>query len=284
MMPDVTNATPSEHLDPASGTTDDPLGLPAGTPAGQAVIITGAGSGIGRTTARALAGLGCRIACLDVDADAAQQTVKIISGDGADAGNPDRVFALEIDVTDEQSVRSAMTEAAGRLGPVHALVNCVGITGRTNVLSHEVPMEDFDRVVAVNLRGALLLSRAVLPGMIERGYGRILQVASIAGKEGNAGMVSYSASKAGLIGMVKSQGKEYAGTGVTVNALAPAVIQTPMVAALPPEQVRYMTDKIPMGRLGELGEVAALIAFAISPASAFVTGFTWDMSGGRATY
>ena len=109
-------------------------------------------------------------------------------------------------------------------------------------------------------------------------------MASIAGKEGNAGMVSYSASKAGLIGMVKSQGKEYAQTGVTVNALAPAVIRTPMVDALPPEQVRYMTEKIPMARLGDLGEIAALICFAISPAAAFVTGFTWDMSGGRATY
>ena len=249
---------------------------PASSPAGQSVIIAGAGSGIGRATAYALGALGCRVGCLDVNLAAAQETAETI-------GEP-AAFALALDVTDATSVTDAVAAAVARLDGVQGLVNCVGITGRTNLLSHEVPVDDFDRVVAVNLRGALLLSRAVLPGMVERGYGRILHVASIAGKEGNAGMVSYSASKAGLIGMVKAQGKEYAGTGVTVNAVAPAVIHTPMVDAMPPEQVRYMTDRIPMGRLGELSEIAALIAFAISPATAFVTGFTWDMTGGRATY
>lgn len=239
------------------------------------MIVAGAGSGIGRATTYALAALGCRIGCLDVNLAAAQET--------ADAAG-DQAFAIELDVTDAVSVTEAVAAAEQRLDGPQALVNCVGITGRTNLLSHEVPIDDFDRVVAVNLRGALLLSRAVLPGMVARGYGRILHVASIAGKEGNAGMVSYSASKAGLIGMVKAQGKEYAGTGVTVNAVAPAVIHTPMVDAMPPEQVRYMTDRIPMGRLGELDEIAALIGFAISPATSFITGFTWDMTGGRATY
>jgi 3-oxoacyl-[acyl-carrier protein] reductase len=244
------------------------------------VVVAGAGSGIGRAVAEALTDLGCRVACLDVNTAAVQDVATQLAGPaGADA-----VFALPLDVTRAESVSDAIGEADRRLGGVQALVNCVGITGQTNLRSHEVPIDDFDRVVAVNLRGALLLSQAVLPGMVERGYGRILQVASIAGKEGNAGMVSYSATKAGLIGMVKAQGKEYAQTGVTVNALAPAVIHTPMVDAMPAEQVRYMTERIPMARLGRLGEIAALITFAISPAAAFVTGFTWDMSGGRATY
>lgn len=258
----------------------DRLAVPAATPAGHGVVVAGAGSGIGRAVADALSGLGCRVACLDLNTAAAQEVATRLAG----RTGADDVFALPLDVTRADSVTEAIDAAGRRLGGVHALVNCVGITGRTNLKSHEVPIDDFDRVVAVNLRGALLLSQAVLPGMVERGYGRILHVASIAGKEGNAGMVSYSATKAGLIGMVKAQGKEYALTGVTVNALAPAVVHTPMLDALPAEQVRYMTEKIPMARLGQLGEIAALISFAISPAAAFVTGFTWDMSGGRATY
>jgi 3-oxoacyl-[acyl-carrier protein] reductase len=127
-------------------------------------------------------------------------------------------------------------------------------------------------------------SQAVLPGMLEQNYGRILHVASIAGKEGNAGMAAYSATKAGLIGLVKSMAKDYAETGITINALAPAVIQTPMVDALPQATVDYMTAKIPMRRCGTLQEVAAMIAWIVSPACSFTTGFTFDLSGGRATY
>lgn len=244
---------------------------------GQRVVVCGAGSGIGRATAYDLVARGCRIACLDVDEAAVRELAEDFRMAGAATHGP-------LDVTDTDSVDRAIASAAAALGGVDALVNCVGITGRTGINSHEVPIPDFDKVVTVNLRGAFLLSRAVLPGMVERGYGRILHVASIAGKEGNAGMVSYSASKAGLIGMVKAQAKEYATTGVTINALAPAVIQTPLVEAMPAAQVKYMTDKIPMNRLGTLPEATAMVAFAISPATAFVTGFTWDLSGGRATY
>jgi 3-oxoacyl-[acyl-carrier protein] reductase len=147
-----------------------------------------------------------------------------------------------------------------------------------------VALADFDRVCALNLRAALMLSQAVLPGMLARGYGRVLHVASIAGKEGNKGMTAYSASKAGLIGLVKSMGKDYAESGVTVNALAPAVIRTPLVEALPQATVDYMTEKIPMRRCGELREAASCIAWIISPACSFTTGFTFDLSGGRATY
>jgi len=141
-----------------------------------------------------------------------------------------------------------------------------------------------ERLLRVNFFGSYLTSKAVLPGMISRGYGRVLHIASIAGKEGNAGMLGYSASKAAVIGMAKVQGKEVAGTGVTVNALAPAVIQTPMVAAMPAEQVNYMTAKIPMGRCGSLDELVAMVEFIVSPACSFTTGFTFDLTGGRATY
>jgi 2-dehydro-3-deoxy-L-rhamnonate dehydrogenase (NAD+) len=170
------------------------------------------------------------------------------------------------------------------LGSLEALVNCAGITGKTNVKGHEVDLADFDAVYRINLRGALVVAQAVLPRMLAQNYGRILQVASIAGKEGNAGMAAYSASKAGLIGLVKSMAKDYAETGVTINALAPAVIQTPLVDALPQATIDYMTAKIPMRRCGTLEEVAAMIAWIVSPACSFTTGFTFDLSGGRATY
>jgi 3-oxoacyl-[acyl-carrier protein] reductase len=127
-------------------------------------------------------------------------------------------------------------------------------------------------------------ARAVLPWMLKRNYGRILHIASVAGKEGNAGMLAYSASKAAVIGMTKVQGKEYAETGITVNALAPAVIKTPMVEAMPEAQVKYMTDKIPMKRCGTLEEIAHMAEFIVSPETGFTTGFTFDMTGGRATY
>src|SRR6266511_2406150 len=142
----------------------------------------------------------------------------------------------------------------------------------------------FAYVFDVNVVGSFLTSRAVLPHMLRRNYGRILHIASIAGKEGNAGMLAYSASKAAIIAMTKVQGKEYAETGITVNALAPAVIRTALVDAMPDEQVKYMTDKIPMKRCGTLEEFADMAAFIVSEENSFTTGFTFDLSGGRATY
>jgi 3-oxoacyl-[acyl-carrier protein] reductase len=170
------------------------------------------------------------------------------------------------------------------LEQLHGVVNCAAITGKTNIKAHEVSLDNFDEVYRINLRGALILSQAVLPHMLQKGYGRLLHIASIAGKDGNAGMTAYSTTKAGLIGMVKSMGKDYAETGITINALAPAVIRTPMVAALPDATVKYMTDKIPMKRCGELDEAAQMIAWILSPACSFTTGFTFDLTGGRATY
>ena len=239
------------------------------------VAVVGAASGIGAETARFLAGEGVRVACLDANADGAAEVAKGIGGEA---------FSGPCDITDPAAVDGAVAAAARTLGQIHGLVNCAGITGKTNVRGHEVDLADFDRVYAINLRGAFLVSRAIIRHMLPFGYGRVLHVASIAGKEGNAGMTAYSATKAGLIGLVKSLGKDYPETGITINALAPAVIRTPMVDALPEATVKYMTDKIPMRRCGELQEAAAMIAWIVSPACSFTTGFTFDLSGGRATY
>lgn len=165
------------------------------------------------------------------------------------------------------------------------LVQSAGITGRTGIpFAEDVDPDNFDLVMAINTKGVFLGCKAVLGGMRARGWGRVVNIASIAGKDGNAGMCAYSTSKAAVIGMTKGIGKEYAETGVTVNAVAPAVIRTAMVAAMPETQVKYMTDKIPMKRTGEIEEIAALVDFIASPACSFTTGFTFDATGGRAVY
>lgn len=242
------------------------------------VAVVGAASGIGLAAAQFLAGQGARIACLDANAAGAAAAASAIDAAGGQA------IGLGLDVTRDAEIAPALQQVADRFGGIDALVNCAGITGRTNIPGHQVAIEDFDLVYRINLRGAFLLSQHVLPFMLRKNYGRLLHVASIAGKEGNAGMAAYSATKAGLIGLVKSLGKDYAETGITVNALAPAVIRTPMVAALPQATVDYMTAKIPMKRCGDLAEAAQMIAWIVSPASSFTTGFTFDLSGGRATY
>ncbi len=242
---------------------------------GQSIAVVGGARGIGAEVTARLAAGGAAVAVLDQDGDQAAAVASALEG----------ATHEQVDVTDRGAVEVAVTRLeAWAPGGLHGLVNCAGIVGMSGRPSHEIDVRDFEQVLQVNLVGAFNLSHAVLPGMVGRGYGRILHVASIAGKEGNAGMVSYSASKAGLIGMVKSQGKEYAESGVTINALAPAVIHTDLVAAMPDEQVRYMTDKIPMQRFGSLEECAELIAWIVSPACSFTTGFTFDLSGGRAVY
>ncbi len=242
------------------------------------VAVMGAGSGIGRAAAEFLAEQGVSVACLDRALGAADDTAKAIGAAGGKA------MAAAADVTDDASLAPALDRVEEAFGRIHGLVNCAGITGRTNIKGHDVDMADFDAVYRVNLRGAMALSKAALPRMLKHRYGRLLHVASIAGKEGNAGMAAYSATKAGLIGLVKSLAKDYPESGVTINALAPAVIRTPMVDVLPEATVTYMTDKIPMRRCGELEEVAQLIGWIVSPACSFTTGFTFDLSGGRATY
>ncbi len=242
------------------------------------VVVVGAGRGIGRATADLLASHGVAVGCLDSDGVTAQAAAEAIKARGG------RAVAGRIDVAEDASIGPAIDAAARFLGRIDGLVNCAGITGNTNIKAHEVDPEDFDRVCRINLRGAFLLSKHVLPHMLARNYGRVLHIASIAGKEGNAGMTAYSASKAGLIGMVKSMAKDYVDRGITINALAPAVIRTPMVDAMPKASQDYMTAKIPMGRCGELEEAAQMIAWIVSPACSFTTGFTFDLTGGRATY
>jgi NAD(P)-dependent dehydrogenase (short-subunit alcohol dehydrogenase family) len=189
-----------------------------------------------------------------------------------------------VDITREDMVKSAIEKVAERFGRIDLLINSAGITGKTNIKSHEVATEDLLSVFNVNFMGSYFTSKYALPVMLRHNYGRILHIASIAGKEGNAGMLAYSSSKAAVIGMTKVQGKEYAGTGITVNALAPAVIRTALVEAMPEAQVRYMTDKIPMGRCGTLEEASDLVVFIVSEQTSFTTGFIFDLSGGRATY
>jgi 3-oxoacyl-[acyl-carrier protein] reductase len=239
------------------------------------VVVVGAASGIGLQAARFLSGQGVRIAALDRNKDGVEATAKELGK---------KAIARAVDVTDWNAVQDAIDGIAEEFGKIDALVNCAGITGKTNVPTHEVDIDDFDAVYRINLKGAFLLSKAVLPHMLAKKYGRILHVASIAGKEGNAGMAAYSSTKAGLIGLVKTLGKDYAESGITVNGLAPAVIRTPMVDALPQATIDYMTAKIPMHRCGELQEAAELIGWIVSPACSFTTGFTFDLTGGRAVY
>ncbi|MFN8348145.1 MAG: SDR family NAD(P)-dependent oxidoreductase [Spirosomataceae bacterium] len=242
---------------------------------GQAALITGAASGIGLAIARTLLAEGVKAALLDFNEEGLHREFESYG---------DQVLLIGIDVTDEAQVQAVVEQAVAHFGRVDILVNCVGITGVTNLKSHEVSSENMHKVFEVNFMSCFYTSKAVLPSMMAQNYGRILHIASIAGKEGNAGMLAYSASKAAVIGLTKVQGKEYAEYGITVNALAPAVIQTPLVDAMPEVQVKYMTDKIPMKRCGTLEEAANLAAYIVSSKNSFTTGFTFDLSGGRATY
>jgi 2-dehydro-3-deoxy-L-rhamnonate dehydrogenase (NAD+) len=241
----------------------------------QQAVVTGGASGIGLAVAKKLHSLGVKLVLCDSDEKKFEAARDALSAD---------CRTLCLDVTDLKAVESAFGKIINQTGAIDILVNSAGITGITNVKSHEVDPANVELVFRINFFGSFSTSRAVLPGMLRQSYGRILHIASIAGKEGNAGMMAYSASKAAVIGMTKSQGKELAETGITVNALAPAVILTPMVAAMPPAQVTYMTDKIPMKRCGTLEEIADLAAFIVSPEASFTTGFTFDLTGGRATY
>jgi 3-oxoacyl-[acyl-carrier protein] reductase len=242
------------------------------------VLVVGAGSGIGAGIAGLLGEAGMTVVCVDREAAAAASVAGAIEDGGG------RAFAIPADISDEHSVEQCFDDAGRAVGQLHAVVNSAGVQGALGVRTDEVEVEAFDATYAVNLRGAFLVSRAAVRRMLSFGYGRIVHIASIAGKEGNPNMVCYSATKAGLIGLVKAQGKEYAEDGITVNAIAPAVIQTPFLDTQPAEVIDYMTSRIPMRRTGTVAEVASLVAFVISPECGFTTGFTFDLSGGRATY
>jgi len=237
----------------------------------QVAVITGGSSGLGLSIAKALIASGAHVAILDLKTD-------------PDAENDPNIFFQSIDITQEDKVREAINIIGNKFGRIDILVNSAGIADNKNIKSHETITEQIRRVFEVNFMGSYFTSKYVIPYMVKKNYGRILHIASIAGKEGNVGMLAYSSSKAAVIGMTKVQGKEYAETGITVNALAPAVIQTPMVDAMAPDQVKYMTDKIPMKRCGTLEEIANIALYIVSPKNSFTTAFTFDLSGGRATY
>ena len=239
----------------------------------QVSVITGSATGLGFSIASKLIANGAQVVLLDKDLGAVSAAKSRIGGE-----------CHVLDVTVEGDVVDVLNGVVARYGRIDILVNSAGITGATGIKCHETDSSDIRGVFDVNFMGSYYTSKHVLPTMLKNHYGRILHIASIAGKEGNAGMLGYSASKAAVIGMTKVQGKEYAETGITINALAPAVIQTAMVDAMPPAQVKYMTDKIPMKRCGTLEEVADLATFIVSPMNSFTTGFTFDLSGGRATY
>jgi len=244
----------------------------------QIAIVTGGARGIGEAVARRLASEGAVVVLFDRLADEVNEAAYRMSADGMTAES------MAVDITDEDSVRTSIAEVVAQHGKLDVMVNCAGIVGPNNTKITEYDTAAFDEIYAINLRGSFLMTKFALEPMLAQGYGRILLYASIGGKEGNPGMVGYAATKAGVLGLVKGVGKEYAETGVTVNGIAPAVIRTPMVDAADPEMVKYMTDRIPMKRTGSLEEAAAMSAFIVSRENSFSTGYVFDLSGGRATY
>ena len=240
-------------------------------------VVTGAGSGIGAAVATRLATDGFHVAVADLRPDAAAATVAAITSAGGHA------HSVEVDVSSEPSVRAMVHSVLARHGRIDSLVNNAGIAGQS-ALSWELPDGEWEKVLAIDLSGVYYGCRAVLPHMLERGSGRIVNVASIAGKEGNPNAVPYSAAKAGVIGLTKAIAKEVATRGVLVNCVTPAVIETPILSQVSEQHIQYMVSRIPMGRTGKPEEVAALISWLCSDECTFSTGATFDISGGRATY
>jgi NAD(P)-dependent dehydrogenase (short-subunit alcohol dehydrogenase family) len=241
---------------------------------GQTAIVTGAATGIGEAIAHRLCDAGATVVIADIDAAGAILVQSRLRGDG---------LAVETDVTNPESIAAAVAYVLERTGRIDILVNNAGIAG-TSAPLWEQSDKDWNRALAVNLSSVFYFCRAVIPHMREKQYGRIINIASIAGKEGNPRMVPYSATKAGVIGLTKSLGKEVATEGICVNAVTPAVVQTRILEQLTPEQVSYMTERIPMRRTGKPEEIAAVVHFLASPDCSFVTAQCYDASGGRATY
>jgi 3-oxoacyl-[acyl-carrier protein] reductase len=240
---------------------------------GKTALVTGGGQGIGEAICIRLAAAGAKVGVFDLDAARAQRVALAIGGLGL-AGN----------VTAEADIDSAVGDLKDRFGGIDILVNNAGITGKAGKL-WELSRADWESVLAVNVLGPVLCCQAVVPLMREKKYGRIVNIASIAGKEGNPTLGPYSASKAGLIAFTKSLAKELVGQGdITVNSISPAVIHTPILDGLPQTTVDYMVSRIPMGRTGKPEEVAALVHYLASPDASFTTGQCYDISGGRATY
>ncbi|WP_230772093.1 SDR family NAD(P)-dependent oxidoreductase [Sphingomonas sp. Leaf4] len=242
--------------------------------AGRTAVVTGGASGLGRATARRIVAEGGQVALWDLNEAALAEAKEDVGA----------THVVALDISDAAAVARAATDSHAALGGrIDVLVCSAGITGATVPL-HEFPIDSWLHVVNVNLNGLFYCNRAVVPLMLAGGYGRIVNVASVAGKEGNPNASAYSATKAGVIGLTKSLGKELAGKGVIANALTPATFESPILAQLPQSQVDYMRSKIPMGRLGEVDESAAMVCFMASEECSFTTASTFDTSGGRTTF
>jgi 2-dehydro-3-deoxy-L-rhamnonate dehydrogenase (NAD+) len=241
---------------------------------GQTAIVTGAATGIGEAIARRLARAGATVAVADLNLEGAQAVAASIGGDS---------FGVSIDISRSDSVNQAIAAVLKQRGQIDILVNNAGLGGKAAPLWEQTD-EDWQGIIAVNMTGVFNCCRAVITHMRGRKYGRIVSIASIAGKEGNPNMTGYSATKAAVIGFTKSLAKEVALDGICVNSVAPAVIRTKILDQLTPAQVDYMTERIPMRRTGTTEEIAAVVHFLASPDCSFVTGQCYDASGGRATY
>jgi 2-dehydro-3-deoxy-L-rhamnonate dehydrogenase (NAD+) len=244
----------------------------------QVAVVSGGAEGLGKAIAARLASEGAKLVLLDHNSSLLEQTVHAFRLKGW------TVEGVVADVANEKMVSEGFKKAEKQFGKIDIMVNAAGIAGPTSTSITEYTVEDFDHIYAVNLRGTFLMTKHALRFMKKNNYGRILLISSIAGKEGNPFMVGYSATKAGVTGIVKGIGKEYAETGITVNGLAPAVIKTAMNDRVTGDQLAYMTSKIPMKRLGTVEEVASIAAWIVSREASFNTGFVFDISGGRATY
>ena len=243
---------------------------------GRVAVITGGAQGIGYATAERMLDSGAQVVLWDIDAARLDQAVAALASRGP-------VSTDSVELTEQDSVAAAAAAVLARHGRIDILVNNAGITGG-NAPTWELDPAVWRRVVEVNLIAPFLACRAVVPQMIAQGYGRIVNIASVAGKEGNPNASHYSASKAGLIGLTKSLGKELATKGVLVNAVAPAAARTAIFDQMAPEHIAFMLGKIPMGRLVTVEEVAAMVCWLASEESSFSTGAVFDLSGGRATY
>jgi NAD(P)-dependent dehydrogenase (short-subunit alcohol dehydrogenase family) len=240
---------------------------------GRTAAITGGARGIGLACAVKIAAGGGRVALWDRDLDRAKQSAAALPG----------AIAIQVDVTSEASVAEALARTEKDLAAPDILVASAGITG-PNATVVDYSVDAWKQVLDINLTGVFLCNRAVVPGMVKRGWGRIVNIASVAGKEGNPNASAYSASKAGVIGFTKSLGKELATKGVLVNCVAPAVVKTELFSQMTEQHIQFMLSKIPMNRFGQVEEVAEMVAWLASPLCTFATGAAFDLSGGRATY
>jgi 3-oxoacyl-[acyl-carrier protein] reductase len=243
---------------------------------GRTAVVTGGARGIGLACARRILASGCRVSLWDRDATALAQAAATLAA-------PGKVGTVTVDVADEAAVASAASATQADMGRVDILINNAGISGPNRTTWDYEPAE-WRKVIDVDLVGPFLCARALIPGMIAARYGRIVNIASVAGKEGNPNASAYSAAKAGLIALTKSMGKELADTGVVVNCVTPAAARTEIFNQMTEQHIAYMLSKIPMGRFVEPSEIAALVAWLCSQDCSFSTGAVFDISGGRATY